>query len=441
MSDLVQPISFDEVSFDPASVVDDVGRIFRWRGGVYRAVRKQYEDHCLNILHCKGFQSFLNAGLIETEVTPLQLEGYPLVLQHRDIKFRSYCMEWCSLMLKDAALMICELNIALSRQGYCTKDAHPWNVFFDFTKPIYIDFGSLIPLSEFSAHWPREFQRYMLLPLYLISRRLHQIGRRLLTLSRIDRFAKRLAELHLLQWVPFRYLKLEREFHTQSPEDFFIHLRSDIESLRVSPKTTAWSKYDQKPTHNTEELQPKQRTVYRLLEQISAKTLVDIGCNLGWYSELAVSLGYHVVAFDKDDAALCSLYRRAKTHNLPILPLMLDFFKPTPSHGLIGQGYPSAIERLICDVSLVLAMVHHLVFKQNLSFDQIAERISAFTRQYSIVEFIPKEDYYVTKWIWVKSKYRWYTMEQFITSMKRYFSKVSVFESSPPPRKILLFER
>jgi SAM-dependent methyltransferase len=431
-------INPSEVQFDPASVVDDVGRVFRWRGGLYRGVKGPAAVYLRDILESKEAERLFAGGLVETKVTELRLPGYSLVLQHEEIEFPSYCMEWCSLMLRDAALLACELNLELVQRGYCMKDAHPWNIFFDFTRPVYIDIGSIIPVSKSSAFWACEFRRYFLLSLYLMAKGLHRWGRRLLPLG-AGGLLPVLAGCPVLQWYPLRYHILTRQSAKRDPVVFFKSLADYIKELRVLPQPGEWSVYDQKPASCLDEFHPKQQTVHRLLTNIGGKKLIDMGCNKGWYSEMAALLGYKVVAFDTDDAALCSLYERAREHQLPILPLMIDFRNPTPSHGLIPPGYPDARARLACEVSLALALVHHLVFKANLDFATIAKRIDEFTEKYAIVEFIPRDDFFVSQWI--KPKHHWYTMEQFIESMMVYFSKIDVFESSPNPRKILLFKK
>ena len=117
-----------------------------------------------------------------------------------------------------------------------------------------------------------------------------------------------------------------------------------------------------------------------------------------------------------------------------ILPLILDFCRPTPPHGLVNS-YQDAITRLRAEMVFALAVTHHLVFKRNLSFEAIAKQLSEFTEKWLIVEFVPADDIHVSKWI--GDQHAWYTIENFIKALKKYYQQIEITESSPSPRKLL----
>ena len=100
---------------------------------------------------------------------------------------------------------------------------------------------------------------------------------------------------------------------------------------------------------------------------------------------------------------------------------------------------PSATQRLKSEMALALALVHHMVFKSNLTFEQITQGLSDFTTKYLLVEFIPKEDRYVKEW-WTPAK-SWYSLDEFQRSLRRHYSSVTLLESYPEPRVLLLCEK
>jgi hypothetical protein len=164
--------------------------------------------------------------------------------------------------------------------------------------------------------------------------------------------------------------------------------------------------------------------------------MLDIGSNRGWHSQLATSIGVNnVVAFDTDETAVNRLYGDVRSQKQPILPLVMDFRNPSPE----TQIEESARDRLKCDVVLALALVHHLVFKHFLRFDKIVDTLLSFTKRTLVVEFIPKEDQFVSQW-W-SPPYYWYTLENFIAELRQHFRSVSVHPSDPKPRVLLVCEK
>ena len=140
-------ISPSEAAFLRNSYADPNGRVFRWQGGLYRAIRgPQVAQRYRQLLESGAAPRLEAAGLVQTAVTDLSLDGYDLVLKHHEMPFVSYGIEWCADMLKEAALVTCDVNIELAAQGLTTQDAHSENILFDGPRAKFIDFGSIVPL-------------------------------------------------------------------------------------------------------------------------------------------------------------------------------------------------------------------------------------------------------------------------------------------------------
>jgi hypothetical protein len=209
-----------------------------------------------------------------------------------------------------------------------------------------------------------------------------------------------------------------------------------LSELPIEPDASFWFGYGQGGMPSVEEpgnFKGKNLAVYNLLKLLPSGTLLDMACNKGWYAKLAASLGHKCVAFDLDDASVCRLFRDARSESAPILPLVMDFTWPTPSYGM-ALRHPSAVDRLRCDITLALAIVHHLVFKRNMSFEAIAETISLYTKKVAIIEFVPREDRFVSSWI--RPEHSWYTLDRFTRVLKRHFPEITVHEE-PSSRKLL----
>lgn len=399
-------------TIDVASVVDDVGVVFHLDNKIYRAITKTHQKEVRNFLARKDITSFFKQGLVKTSISSLSSNEYPLILEHKKVDFVSYHMEWSGQMLYDVANMIINLQIALVKQGYWLKDGHPWNVLFDYSSPVFIDFGSIVKISGFPKTWAIEFLKFFM-PKFV----------RYSTNSKLD-YGQLLkgGEQHGLNW-------------------FLTETKAWLNRLTVPDIITEWSHYNQRPKTDLETFAPKQKVAYDLLKEYADQyeTLVDIGANRGWYSEVAADMGYKVVAFDIDDFSISKLYKQTQESGKKILPLVMDFCNPTLEHGVIRPGYPPATERLSADVSLSLALVHHLIFKSRLNFAQIAAAINSFTKKVAIVEFIPPADVHVSKWM--TPQYRGYHQQGFVQQMNKYFTLKEVRKSNPVPRTILVFDK
>jgi hypothetical protein len=440
-------IDSQEVVFDPASVADPNGKVFWWKGKVYRAITKEASGLYLDLFETGIIERLIGRGLIETEITPSSLEGYELVLSHRTLPFQAYCFEWCNEMLKDAALLICDLNLELAAHGLMTQDAHSWNILYDGPTPKFVDFGSIVPLSDDTQqmlYWYRKFQDFFLYPLYLMLAGKGDLTRRLL--FDLNPVISKRAVMKLLPISKQVRYHMEDLFHSpfnlRSREVFLKQLRRSVETIKFPSLKTEWSGYydiEFPPLEPSDSWNIKHKSVYQTLKRLQPKTVVDVGSNRGWYSQLAANMGISTVAFDIDEICIKDMYTDAAKKNLSIVPLVMNISCPTPSiNGKIAY-YPPAEERLKADGALALAIVHHLVFKQGLRFDAIVARLAGFARQWLLVEFVPPTDRYVSEWY--SDDFNWYSTQNFIVELKKVFSRVEVIDSFPAPRLLMLCER
>lgn len=437
-----------EVVFDPASVLDPNGRVFWWRGKVYRAVAGNAAALYRTLLESGAFEKLVDAGMIETEMTSLSLDGYDLVLAHDTIRFRSYPFEWCNEMLKDAALLTCDVNLALASMGLATQDAHCWNVLFDGPIPKFVDVGSIVPGRQDAgswAGWYAEFQDFFLYPLYLMSAGQGGVARRLLAdVNDNVSTQKVLKLLPATKRVQCRIAGfLDDPARFRSATAFLEHLRRSVEGIHLPETTTPWSGYyDEEfpPLEPSEDWNLKHQAVFDILQRLRPSSLVDVGSNRGWYSQVAASMDIPVAAFDVDEMCVRSLYADATEGKLRVLPLIMDICTPSrPRTNFRYKAYfPAAQERLKGELVLGLAVVHHLVFWQGLGFDEIVERLAAFSGRWLLVEFVPPTDRYVSAWY--SDLFDWYSTQGFVAALRRRFARVELFDSFPAPRQLLLCE-
>ena len=467
----------DEISFHPSSFADPNGRLFRWNGELYRGLSSEREDFYRYLFEQGIVQTLVDKGLlIETKLTDFAVHDYLMVVKHSMLPFVSYPYEWCPEMLKDAGLIILDLEIELAQRGLALQDGHPWNVLFNGSRPVYVDFGSIIPGDDRIKEWRAydNFCHFVIYPLYLMAGGYGRIARSLLqdvargiTRSEIEALVPGLMSdrqngkrsssntLQILKacipnslrpMLKKTFASFQTSNDTASPKEsrvaFLRQIGHQLEMIQFGQTKTEWSGYydDSFPSFSSRAgWTPKHQSVHLILSELKPRSVLDIGSNRGWYSQLAANLGSSVVAFDIDEICSGRLYEDAKKQALSINPLVMDFRYPSPGCGLYNKECSPATERLKCEGVLALALVHHLVFKQELSFEVIVEGLSMFAANWLLVEFIPREDRYVSEW-W-SDKYSWYTLDSFITFLKQQFQSIRIYPSDPKPRVLILCEK
>lgn len=403
-----------EIVVAKESFISNSKHVFMWDGKIYRG----YDN-----IDAPGIRKFMlnldklyNMGLARTSIAPLVSKEFSLILEHDVVDFVTYREEWTSKMLLDAGIMMLDLQAELVQNEMCLYDGHASNVLYDYTRPVFIDFDSIVPLSAsiawFDGFYPQFAktlaQRSNQDPTYWF-----ELGNETISLQK--------AQVSISAW-------------QDAFLEFLAKVRDWFSNMSVNAKVTPWSNYPQPTSELTNN---KQKVVGQLLDKIysSGMTLFDIGSNEGWYSNFAHSKGYKVVAVDIDEQCVTRLYLQAKLERRKVLPLVFNVLRPWYAH----PPYINAIDRLKCDVALGLAVVHHMVFSQKATFPEIASRFNDFARKYCIVEFPPEDDIFVHRWVTPETS--WYNLNNFIVEMSAYFPKFEVFDSHPSPRKMILFEK
>jgi hypothetical protein len=416
--------------------IDLRGLLFEWDGRLFRAFRGDSAALFERLLGATWLPELFDAGLVRFERADAVLEGYSLVVEAERVPVVSYPPEWPVVMLRDAGVMMARLGASLTRHGLGLHDAHPWNVLYDGPRPVFVDLGSIIETRQVSSAWTREFRRDIVLPLALHRVGLHEIASAIEGTERSGWKAR--LDRRRFRAFPLAYALLGR--HRSDPDRYFGMLADYLQSLPDLGAKTAWSDYDPSPVQVGEvgQYSEKQRSVDQLLHEIPPGRLLDVGANAGWYSLLAAEHGHTVTAIDTDDRTLGALYLQARARGLPILPLRMDLMWPTGSSGL-GLACRAAPERLRSETVIALAVVHHLVGHQNVTFEAFAKVLDMFAADRAIVEFIPRDDVYIATWALASQP--WYDADALVTAMAPYFRLVRAVPSSPPPRTILVFAR
>jgi SAM-dependent methyltransferase len=125
-----------------------------------------------------------------------------------------------------------------------------------------------------------------------------------------------------------------------------------------------------------------------------AGSVLDVGCNTGMYSNLAADAGAEVVSIDTDLQAVDRLCANLKGSGKNILPLCVDLAHPTPAAGWENRENASFLSRWIghFDTVMMLAVLHHLLLRNQIPMNRIASLCSNVTTRHLILEWVPPTD-------------------------------------------------
>lgn len=399
MNNVLDQLPLEQVRFHPHSFQDQSGRVFQWNGGIYRALSSRGAGLIEDLLDRGVLKELSERGLlVETQRTGLALEGFELVVQHRRVPFVSYVTEWCPEMLRDAGRALLDLVIALSEHDLTLSDAHPWNTLFDGHRPINIDLTSIVPVTEAEA-WPAEdeFRRYFVHPLRMMARGEERLAKWLIPdMEGIPRGTMERYVGGVSRWMPgvarrawnkarraLARLRKARSWDRESRRRFLEGMRAELEQLRL-PGDCAPVEIEQDRTVPADE-----GAVKALLGKLGPRTLLVIDGNPA--SHMDELCNGATVCFSRSSDNAARLYKQAKAHNWPPLPLVMDFVQPTPAVGLFSHGAIAATERFCCDAVLAPDLEKRLEDPQRrLSLDQLVEGLGLFARRWLITRHTPR---------------------------------------------------
>lgn len=402
----------DELSKLLSSFKDPSGFVFKEKGQLYRQINKSYRNDYDFFVSSGLFKELIKRGLIvdHKEIRNAKTPAYKII-QPEIVPFISYPFEWSFSQLKDAASATLSIQKIAIQHGMSLKDASAYNIQFLHGKPVLIDTLSFEKYPE-RQPWVayRQFCQHFLAPLALMSRIDLRLGK--LTEYYLDGIPLDLASRILPTKTHFNlglgmHLHLHarsqrinannRKAHTYNLSQkrllaILENLISTINSLKLPKQKTVWQNYYDKTNYTNAAAKHKEKIVTAWIKQIKPRSLWDAGANDGYFSRISSKQKIFTVATDFDPMAVEKAYLKSLAINDKfLLPLLLDLTNPSPGIGWANQERLPFLERSQFDLTLALALIHHLSFSHNLPFSYIAKLFSEHSQQL-IIEFVPKED-------------------------------------------------
>jgi ribosomal protein L11 methylase PrmA len=450
---------------DPASFRDRDGFVFFEGNTCYRAIHKAYASVWENVVS-SGLYAELSAEGKLIPLEPCDEQAFPQLKQElhkiykaQNIPFISYPGEWSFSQLKKAALLTLEIQKRAIEKGFCLKDASAYNVQFIGKRAVFID---SLSFDTYHAEQPwqayAQFCRHFLAPLLLAHYGIPNAHAFFLNhidgipLSLCSRLLPWKSHFHLLAYTHIHlHAKLEKKhagdrilnlkglsYSRKKMLSLLEHLEMEIKQLRVKDTSSNWTDYYDTFSYSEAAYKTKKKFVNQICSSIKGKLCLDLGANSGAFSFIAAEHFEQVLACDSDASVLKEIRKQTKPN---VLTLQLDLSNPLPAYGWNSNERRSFIDRAKHnDLTLALALMHHLCIGNNLPFEQLA----AFFKDLSshlLIEFVPKEDIQVKKLLVSRQDiFQDYTKANFETAFEKYFDKHQEF-ALPDSERVLFYYR
>lgn len=393
------------------------------------------------------FNKLFKAGLLIRH-EELSVSTDEIIIQPDQIPFVIYPYEWSFNQFKEAALLTLKLQKYCLLNGFSLKDASSFNVTFHKGKAVFIDTLSIdfyLENSPWRAY--KQFVSHFLGPLVLAQ--YHGTQSLKLMSSFIDGIPiKMLSSMLPLKTKlnPFLYtnVHLLAKFEEKHNEDYqgkskMVSLSKKdqlniIDSLYNYIKKLAlkehseWGDYYNKINYTDVAFSQKSKIINHWIEQLKVKTLIDIGGNDGTFVR---HINYNIeqaLVCDIDNNAVDFNYKTLKINEETyILPFILDVLNPSSAIGFDNNERQSFLDRIKSfapDVTMALAVIHHMTLSGNIPFDMSAKFFASFSK-YLIIEFPKREDSWVKRLLNSKGEFEnyfdFYDYNNFEHSYLNYF--------------------
>ena len=407
-------------SAEPGSFRDRNGKVFYQDGEILRGISAKALADWELLSAAPFFEEWVGrGGIVRTErLADTEVAGdWAAVLHHEAVPFVSYPYEWTFGMLKDAALLHLDLLLAALPAGLILKDSSAYNVQWMGAQPIFIDIPSFEKLSQ-GEPWVgyRQFCELFLYPLFLQAYK--GVDYRPWLRGQIDGIpasgvralmsARDLVRpgvlLHVLAQdsLQRRYAAKPQNVRSRIAKAGFDKqlivnnvrgLRKIVAGLTPGGSKTVWADYDQTHSYDRAEFEAKCAFVRNAAQHRHWKRAWDLGCNTGTFSRIVAEHADQVVSMDGDWMAIEHLYQAQKSREdrAKILPLVINLSDPSPAQGWRGTERRSLPERGKPELTLCLALIHHIVISANIPMRDFVGWLAGLGTSL-VVEFVSRED-------------------------------------------------
>lgn len=437
-----------------SSFRDPSGYIFIEDNILKRKILPIYFKQYHKLKNSKFFNKLFDSGLLINHKEVLVSET-EIIIHPEQIPFVTYPYEWCFNQYKEAALLTLKLHKFALENKFSLKDASAFNVTFHNGKAIFIDTLSFDFYKE-NTPWRayKQFITHFFGPLLLA----HYHGSEVLKLTSnfIDGIPVKIIASMLpfkTKLNPFLYsnIHLLSKFEDKHNEDYkgeakvtalskkgqlniLETLYNFIKKLDLKEQSE-WGDYYNKTNYSDDAFNLKADLINGWVSKLNAKTAIDVGGNDGTFVRRITSNLDLALVCDIDNNAVDYNYTKVKKNKEAyMLPIVLDVLNPSANIGFNNKERFSFINRIkdfAPDVTLALAVIHHMTLSGNITFEMSANFFAGFS-EHLVMEFPKKDDSWVQRLLKSKgefeSHFEFYSLENFKSDYLKYYT---ILEEQP----------
>ena len=399
-------------------------------------------------------------------VPAADVDAWAMWVEHEPLPLVTYPYEWPFECLKQAACLTLDLLADALRSGYTLKDASAFNVQFIDSRPIFIDVLSFVEYEEGAPFLGyKQFCEQFFAPLCLTAFagidfnqwfRGRLDGFDLSEASRALPLSTRcrpqvLMHIHSQAWAMrnlesassrARSVMNRRPIPRRNLIALADSLRRYVGPLRRE-RRTYWQKYDANNSYDDRSRTSKTRIAREFVTRARPARLLDLGCNTGEYSKVAIDAGAClVIGVDSDYGALDSAAKQARRASWPAHFLFWDIANPSPDLGWMREERTALETRLgRVDAVFCFALIHHLVVGRNIPLEEFVQWVCGLAPR-GLIEFVPKSDP-MTQGLLLgrEDVFERYNRENFERALGERAAIVKVHKLDPSARTLFEFQR
>lgn len=408
---------------EKSSFRDNKATVYFSSNRIFRRIEKSLNID-FDIFFSSNFFKFNDKRIIPSKILKSsELENLKLKndknftwLEHEKLGDIVYPYELTFNQLKDFSIFFLDLYLSAIKNSYDIIDASAYNIQFKNNSPIFIDLGSFSNIENNSSIlWHKQFCENFLAPLLIKSKA--KINFNDLFKANIDGIDLKTASkiLPISTWLNFSTLinihlqsylnsKISSSSHKKIKKKsknlsikhkIFIaeSLKKSIKKL-VSKKTSYWASYSKNNSYTSSDYVQKSNVISNFIKNEKIKSLLDLGCNDGYFSNICFNSGTSkIVGVDYDLDSLNEAYLRFKKSSKNFLAIYQNFTNTSPDMGWMGEERKSFLKRYRnkFDGMICLAFIHHICVANNIPIDQFINYLGKFSNNI-LLEFVSSED-------------------------------------------------
>ncbi len=449
-----------------SSFRDPSGCVFTDENIVKRTINPIYFKQYNHLKDSGFFDKLFKNGLL-IKHTELSSSSKEIIIQPEQISFITYPYEWSFNQYKESALLTLKLQKYCLENNLSLKDASAFNVTFHKGKAVFIDtlsFDFYLENSPWRAY--KQFITHFFGPLLLA----HFHGSEVLKL--MSTFIDGIPVKTVASMLPFKTklnpflytnIHLLAKFEDKHNEDYKGKTKSSslskkgqlniIESLYDYIKKleleeqSEWGEYYSKTNYSNDAFNLKSNIINNWIAKLKTKTIIDIGGNDGTFVRRITTKLEQALVCDIDNNAVDYNYKLIKQNKEQfIIPFVLDVLNPSAAIGFNNKERFSFLKRIKDynpDVTLALAVIHHMSLSGNITFSMSAEFFASFS-QYLIIEFPKRGDSWVERLLDSKGEFKehfdFYNTDDFEKEYIKYFDLIEKQDIEGSKRVMYFFK-